>query len=73
MRGMDLAGSETRHTVGSCKHSKWTVVFSKGQGVSWPAEELSASEEELCSLQLIIYLLTYRQLVQSRVVSLDGM
>jgi len=46
-------------TIGSSGGVSWiqklTFGFQKGQKLSWLAEQLSASEEGLCSMQLVLY------------------
>jgi hypothetical protein len=31
----------------------WTYVFHKMRGISWVAEDLLASQEEICSMELV--------------------
>jgi hypothetical protein len=39
---------------------QWTFRFYKRRGISWPAEWLSASQEGLCCMQFVIYLVKRR-------------
>jgi hypothetical protein len=34
----------------------WTFGFHKTRGISWLAEDLLACQEELCSMELVIYI-----------------
>jgi hypothetical protein len=50
--------------IGSCGGMlwtwQWTFVLNKRQGISWLAEWLSASQEVLCSMELVNWLRTCR-------------
>jgi hypothetical protein len=51
--GLDLYGSWEIQVAGSCECGNEPSGFYKTRGISWLADDLLASEEGLCSLELV--------------------
>jgi hypothetical protein len=54
--GLDWCGSGKVQVAGACDCCDGTFWFLKMQGISWLAEELLASQEGLCSVELVGWL-----------------
>jgi hypothetical protein len=60
--GLDWAGSRRGPLAGSCEHGNELLSSIKvGGGDSWAAEWISESQEGLCPVDLVSYLVHYEK------------